>query len=211
MADYKGGYQILDLTGATAGDPVTINGIFNSIENNKGKPILIKANDGQRVFAQAKKSSSNYVLTYLSAEGKTVKVTISNQDAVTTTIEDDSASITALTQGLNEVADRQDANKMLVASRILLDDYNDPSDESKIYTCTSDGYVNFKVAGTIGNNYEVTIYDPGSAGAQAVQARLANAGEYDQFFAVFVKKGMRLVCSSNVGTGNYGYFMPFEN
>ena len=88
MADYKGGYQILDLTGATAGDPVTITGIYDKIAGNNGKPILVKANDGQRVFAQAKKSSTNYVLTYLSAEGKIVKVVVTNADSVTTTIED---------------------------------------------------------------------------------------------------------------------------
>jgi hypothetical protein len=35
-----GGYQMLDLTGATAGDPVTIDGIFNRIKNNNTKPIL---------------------------------------------------------------------------------------------------------------------------------------------------------------------------
>lgn len=88
MADYKGGYQIIDLTGATAGDPVTIGGIYNKIKGNNGKPILVKANDGQRVFAQVKEVDGNLVTTYLSAEGKIVKVVVTNADSVTTTIED---------------------------------------------------------------------------------------------------------------------------
>lgn len=104
MTDYKGGYQIIDLTGATAGDPVTIVGIYNRIKNNNGKPILVKANDGQRVFAQVNEVNDNLVTTYLSAEGKIVKVVITNADSVTTTIEDYSASIEQLEIAVNEIS-----------------------------------------------------------------------------------------------------------
>lgn len=186
MADYKGGYQIIDLTGATAGDPVTIGGIFTKIESNKGKPILIKANDGQRVFAQAKEVDGDYVLTYLSAEGKTIKVVITDEDAVTTTIADEGASIEALTQGLNDINTRVDADTL--GDEVNLYTY-DGSTTDKIFTCPADGYV---------------LQNCGAAsdGVSVVDYRLSNGNRlhlncvYDSNgsqVVTFVKKGMQLI------------------
>lgn len=193
MADYKGGYQILDLTGATAGDPVTIGGIFTKIESNKGKPILIKANDGQRVFAQAKKSSSNYVITYLSAEGKTVKVTISNQDAVTTVIEDDGASIEALTQGLNEVADRVDSTYFGTA--VSLDEYDGSTDE-KIYTTPCDGWLYIDSTSSASGSANVQVKRTDNNSWTIVLGHVAA----NTHMSVFIKKGLNLKVSKT-GTG----------
>lgn len=200
MADYKGGYQIVEIETGLSGMYKKLEAAYNS-----GKPILVKKN-GKISFGNVTKDGNYYVANYI-IDDTLYQDTISALDAIT----DSSIDIGGNAGDIEALEERVNANVMLVASRTLLDDYTDPSDPTKIFTCPSDGYVNFKVQGTIGNKYGVTIYDPGSTGAQAIQAKLANAGAYDQFYTVFVKKGMRLVCSENTGTGNYGYFIPLEN
>ena len=105
----KGGYQILDLTGATAGSPVEVKGIYKAAAGNNGKPVLILTNDGQRVYAEIAKDSSDYITCYISAEGKTVNITIGSDDSVTTVISDPGASITGLEQAVNELNDNKAA------------------------------------------------------------------------------------------------------
>lgn len=105
----KGGYQILDLTGATAGSPVEVKGIYKAAASNNGKPVLILTNDGQRVYAEIAEDDGDYITCYISAEGKTVNITIEPDDSVTTVVSDPGASITGLEQAVNELSDNKAA------------------------------------------------------------------------------------------------------
>ena len=132
----NGGYQTLDLRKATAGDPVTIKGSYASVKGSNGKTILVEDKDEQEVFAQSKEVSGDYVITYISAEGKTVKVTITDEDSVTTVIEDDSASINSLTQAVAEINNRVDANDITDNEDIDPTEYGQNG-----YTVPNDGYL----------------------------------------------------------------------
>lgn len=134
----NGGYQTLDLRNATAGDPVTIKGAFETVKGSNGKSILVLDKDGQEVFAQSKEVDGDYVITYLSAEGKTVKTTITDEDAVTTVIEDDSASIEALTQAVAEINNRVGANTFEAELYI---DYSEHNNIDNLYMINDDGYL----------------------------------------------------------------------
>lgn len=196
----NGGYQTLDLRNATAGDPVTIKGSYDTVKGSNGKSILVLDKDGQEVFAQAKKVSSNYVITYLSAEGKTVKVTITDEDAVTTVIEDDSASIEALTQGINEVSNAVDElNSTYVGTAVDIDSYTGASEET-IYTCPVNGWC-----------YVETIT---SGGEGRIYAKRTDTDEWALMIAVassqsltscYCKKGMKLKVENIGGTPKFGF------
>jgi len=206
-----GGYQMLDLTGATAGDPVTIDGIFNRIKNNNTKPILIKANDGQDVFAQVKEVDGDFVLTYLSAEGKTVKVVIDDEDSVTTTIADDGASIEALSQGLNEIStDLQKVTPQYSTAatgdkRVELTDY----DSTTPFTTPSDGIVRIitKAAESSGTSSLIIkgLDNTTPGNFIAMQIKSNSSAE---FFGLYVKKGCKIY-GVNDGNTSIIDFNPF--
>lgn len=189
----KGGYQIIDLTNATAGDPVTITGVFDVVKGNNGKAILIKTADGQDVFAQAKEVDGDYVITYLSAEGKTVKVTITDENAVTTVIEDDAASIEALTEGLSALNARVDAETL--GAEVDLYTYDASTDE-KIFTCPSDGYL-FQNCGSVANGASIVDYI--LSNDDVLHLNCIYGSDSSQV-VTFVKKGMRLI--RNVGSSS---------
>lgn len=172
----NGGYQTLDLRNATAGDPVTIKGAFETVKGSSGKTILVEDKDGQEVFAQAKEVNGDYVITYISAEGKTVKTTITAEDAVTTVIEDDSASIEALTQAVAEINNRVGANTF--ESSIYIDPLEHSSID-KLYMINDDGYLTIRSV-----NGSLTVYV--AIGSDRIQ--LANVTE-GNMTAIYVKKG----------------------
>lgn len=81
----KGGYKIIDLKGVTIASEggTTIAGIYNAIENNYRKPLLLSGVviDGVEkadVFIEVTTTNSNFTFT---AYGKTYTVT--NADLVT--------------------------------------------------------------------------------------------------------------------------------
>lgn len=209
-----GGYKMIDLTGATAGDPVTIDGIFNRIKNNNTKPILIKANDGQDVFAQVKEVDGDYVLTYLSAEGKTVKVVIDDEDSVTTTIADDAASIEALTQAVNEIStDVQTLQKVGVSSSFtMIADHG--STLPVTFTCPSDGYIRHYNDTLPSSGNVQTCYAKENGDTTACMIGILSAGSSVGGVSGYVRKGQKIVVSTNSpitgGTFNVRFY-PFES
>lgn len=182
----KGGYQIIDLINATAGNPVTIAGVYNTVKGNNGKPVMILTHDGQRVFSQVLEDDGDYLLTYLSGEGKTVKIKIEDTDAVTTTIEDDAASIEALTEGLNEINTRVDADTL--GNEVNLYSY-DGSTTEKIFTCPKDGYV-LQNCGADADGVCVVDYILSNGNRLHLNCVYGSNGSQ---VVTFVKKGMQLI------------------
>lgn len=81
---FKGGYKIIDLHNEPISDSaVTIKGIYESIENNHRKPLLlsgivIENTEKADVFTSATTDSGNFIL---SAYGG--NITITSDDSVT--------------------------------------------------------------------------------------------------------------------------------
>lgn len=197
MKDLKGGYQIVEIASGNVGMYKALEAAYNA-----KKPILVKKGDNC-AFGNVTKDGNYYVANYI-IDDVLHQDTISALDAIT----DSSTDIGGAGAEIEALEDRVNANKMLVASRTLLDTYDNANNP---FVCQSDGYINYKVAGVSGNAYGLTIYDPGSSGAQALTSRFVNGTTSDQYIALFVKKGMRITCNTNSGTGNYGYFIPLEN
>lgn len=190
----NGGYQTLDLHKATAGDPVTIKGSYESVKGSNGKTILVEDKDGQEVFAQSKEVSDDYVITYISAEGKTVKVTITDEDAVTTVIEDDSASIESLNQAVAEINNRVSANYIDDVVNITPSEY-----ASNDYIVPDDGYL--KITPVTGRAIGFDLVSTNRGDSTTLISSLDTNG-----YMLFVKKGMSFrfaISASEVGNVTY--------
>lgn len=190
----NGGYQTLDLRKATSGDPVTIKGSYESVKGSNGKTILVEDKDGQEVFAQSKEVDGDYVITYLSAEGKTVKVTITDEDAVTTVIEDDSASIESLTQAVAEINNRVSANYIDEVVNITPSEY-----VSDNYIVPDDGYL--KITPATGRTIGFDLISTNRGDSTTLISSIDTNG-----YMLFVKKGMSFrftISSSEVGSVTY--------
>ena len=194
MADYKGGYQIIDLSNVTVGTQATIRGIYNKVGGNNTKPIMIITPDGQRVFAEVKAGTNKYVTAYLGADGATYTVEISNANEVDITKQESDASIATKVAAL-ELSDL-DPNSV-----VNLSEY-DGSTDAKHFIVPSDGII------TIGGSAENSTLN--------VRYHYNNDTEYFSIalitgnttvMPVFVKKGLRLyVIGTNSG---FAIFRPF--
>lgn len=190
----NGGYQTLDLRNATEGDPVTIKGAFETVKGSNGKTILVEDKDGQEVFAQSKEVNGDYVITYISAEGKTVKVTITDEDAVTTVISDDGASITALTQAVAEINNRVSANTF---DYPIVIDQSQYSDEDHLYLINNDGYLRIQPPA----NGSLTVFVIAD-GVKTPFAQVSNG----IMTTIYVKKDTGVCFSESGGTGEVKAF-----
>lgn len=90
MANYKGGYIIIDLEGKEIGEGITVKGIYDILEGAT-KPILIKgvvASDVEYkpTFAPVYVSGTDFIIEINS----TISLTVDDDDKVTVvTAEDD--------------------------------------------------------------------------------------------------------------------------
>lgn len=224
----KGGYQILDLTGATAGSPVEVKGIYKAAAGNNGKPVMILTNDGQRVYSEIAEDDGDYITCYISAEGKTVKVTIESDDSVTTVIADDAASIEALTQGLNEVSntvsgltneegtgtvdeidDRISKNRIISSATGWVDiTAYDGSEEDKFFTCPSDGYVAMSLGVAASNIGQVILANSKSKSDAVTMLRGAGNSAQIDTRSLFVRQG-QIIYTVFTGTVDI-HFAPLQ-
>lgn len=196
----KGGYQIIDLSKATAGDPVNIKGAYEAASKTNDKPVMIITADGQRVFAQMKKDGSDYKTTYITGDGYTISVKIESDDDVTLTSTNEGGSIELIEQAIADVNERLDAD-LFSNTYTQIQSYN--SDDN-LYEFPTDGYVcidfGVNVTGekTLGfltkNNSITNIY--------------TNSAESGRDL-VFVKKGMKVKVT--VPSGCVVYFMSLVN
>lgn len=193
----NGGYQTLNLKGATVGDPVTIKGAYDTVKNSNGKTILVNTNDGQDVFAQAKEVGGDYYIAYTSAEGKLIEVVIEDDDKVTTTISDSGASVETLTQTVNEISARENTDT-LEFPPVLLNDYTGDN----TYTCPSDGYV--RLAGD-GSNAVAGIEVKVSSG---IWQELGVSFNLGPVMSIYVKKGMEIRNSTRSTATSQIWFLP---
>lgn len=199
MADYKGGYQIVEIETGLSGMYKKLEAAYNS-----GKPILVKKN-GKISFGNVTKDGNYFVANYI-IDDTLYQDTISALDAIT----DSSIDIGGSAGDIADIEDRFDANKMLLADAVDLSPYNT---STNLYTAPKDGYVvlKIKVSNTATDNAGLQVFDPGSASAYTgCFTRLFANPNGDQYATVMVKKGMRLSMSHNTGTGNACTYIPFS-
>ena len=109
---------------------------------------------------------------------------------------DNKDSFTPLYSDLMELVKRVNANEN--GSLVNLLSYT-----TSLYTFPSDGYVILDASQATGNKLLTRIYSSNGG--------LFNFGSYQTsggWNALFVKKGMKVQVSQNVGTNNYANFMP---
>lgn len=109
----------------------------------------------------------------------------------------------------SNLENRVDANRILGSNAVNLTSYNS---DSNAYTFQNDGYVHLKVAlsSDAGDNIGVSISDK-DGGTNNLLVRLMANPNGDQYNVFFVKKGMKVYTTHNVGTGNQARFIPFTN
>lgn len=117
-------------------------------------------------------------------------------DGIEDEIDDIKDDIDQINSDLTELSERVNANEN--GSLVNLLSYT-----TSLYIFPSDGYVILDASQAVGNKLLTRIYSSNGG--------VFNFGSYQTsggWNALFVKKGMKVLVSQNVGTNNYANFMP---
>ena len=182
----KGGFQGLDISGVdlTAQSP-TLPGGYAACQAAEGKTVLVLTAAGA-VQCSVKKVSTNYVLAGITGDGKILSITIGSTDGI---------SVSENVPG-DESVDHLDAS---------VDILNATS--SAKFTVPADGYVKVEVESsvTLTKMFRfMTQYStsPGVAPNAFTDLVFLNNGASGPVSElVFVRKGMKVWCSSSVDAG----------
>lgn len=79
----RGGYQIVDLSGAIVGTETKVGGVYKTISGFDGKPVFIITPNTSGVFAEFTENSGMYIGAYIGSNSHLFTVSIISSDYVT--------------------------------------------------------------------------------------------------------------------------------